>query len=84
MNVSKLQDENRTTGLFCHSAQDSVNPGAVLLELFQLLEEYAPTWYTADHHCRAVAALQSIDSMNRRLRSHEAEKLAETSSQTPV
>jgi hypothetical protein len=30
----------------------------VLQELFQLLEEYAPTWYTEEHHNRAVAALQ--------------------------
>ena len=28
-----------------------------LEELFQLLEEYAPTWYTEEHHDRAVAAL---------------------------
>jgi hypothetical protein len=31
----------------------------VLQELFQLLEEYAPTWYTEEHHNRAVAALRS-------------------------
>ena len=30
----------------------------VLEELFQLLEEYAPMWYTEQHHNRAVAALQ--------------------------
>jgi len=29
----------------------------VLEELFQLLEDYAPTWYTEKHHDRAVAAL---------------------------
>jgi hypothetical protein len=29
----------------------------VLEELFHLLEEYAPTWYTEEHHNRAVAAL---------------------------
>jgi hypothetical protein len=29
----------------------------VLEELFQLLEDYAPTWYTEAHHNRAVAAL---------------------------
>ncbi len=33
----------------------------VLEELFQLLEDYAPTWYTEQHHNRAVAALlQSV------------------------
>jgi prephenate dehydrogenase len=30
----------------------------VLEELFQLLEDYGPTWYTEKHHDRAVAALQ--------------------------
>jgi hypothetical protein len=29
----------------------------VLEELFELLEEYAPTWYTEEHHNRAMAAL---------------------------
>ena len=27
------------------------------VELFQLLEEYAPVWYTEEHHNRALAAL---------------------------
>jgi len=26
------------------------------LELFELLEEYAPIWYTEDHHQRALTA----------------------------
>jgi len=26
------------------------------LELFELLEEYAPAWYSEEHHNRAVAA----------------------------
>lgn len=26
------------------------------LELFELLEDYAPAWYTEEHHNRAVAA----------------------------
>lgn len=29
----------------------------VLEELFLLLEDYAPVWYTEQHHNRAVAAL---------------------------
>jgi hypothetical protein len=29
----------------------------VLEELFELLEDYAPTWYTEELHNRAVAAL---------------------------
>jgi hypothetical protein len=36
-----------------------VNPATVLLELFELLEDYSPVWYTDDNHHRAVAALRS-------------------------
>jgi len=31
-----------------------------LMELFELLEEYAPAWYTEEHHNRAVAALRIL------------------------
>ena len=31
----------------------------VLREIFNLLEEYAPTWYTEAHHDRIVAALSN-------------------------
>jgi hypothetical protein len=30
-------------------------------ELFNLLEEYAPSWYTEEHHNRAVAALRALE-----------------------
>ena len=33
----------------------------VLAELFELLEDYAPTWYTEELHDRAVAALGAKD-----------------------
>jgi len=36
--------------------------GEVLRELFNLLEQYAPTWYTAEHHNRAVAALRVLEA----------------------
>jgi hypothetical protein len=26
------------------------------MKLFELLEEYAPVWYTEQHHCHAFAA----------------------------
>ncbi|WP_263355078.1 hypothetical protein [Acidicapsa acidisoli] len=29
-----------------------------LAELIELLEDYAPSWYTEEHHKRALAALQ--------------------------
>jgi len=37
--------------------RDTMNSTIVLEELFQLLEEYGPSWYTEEHHNRAVAAL---------------------------
>ena len=36
----------------------------VLLDLFLLLEDYAPTWYTEEHHNRAVAALNHSSKDN--------------------
>jgi hypothetical protein len=30
---------------------------STLIELFELLEEYAPTWYSEEHHSRAMQAL---------------------------
>lgn len=32
----------------------------VFEQLFNLLEEYAPAWYTEEHHNRALAALRII------------------------
>jgi hypothetical protein len=34
--------------------------GEVLLQLFSLLEKYAPIWYTEEHRNRAVVALGSL------------------------
>ena len=33
---------------------------AVLRELFELLEDYAPTWYTEELHNRAASALGDL------------------------
>ena len=35
--------------------------GKVLKELFNLLEEYAPVWYTERQHNRAAVALRILD-----------------------
>jgi hypothetical protein len=37
--------------------QRPANARVVLEELFRLLEDYAPAWYTEEHHNRIVAAL---------------------------
>ena len=34
-----------------------MRPKAVLKELFDLLESYAPSWYTEEHHKRVATAL---------------------------
>ena len=43
----------------------------VLRELFNLLEQYAPTWYTEEYHNRAVAALRVLEE-SRRVGKNEA------------
>jgi hypothetical protein len=37
--------------------QELSDAKAVLEELFSLLEEYGPAWYTEEHHQRIVTAL---------------------------
>jgi hypothetical protein len=37
--------------------------------LFDLLEEYAPTWYTEEHHRQALSALEA--SAERRLQAQD-------------
>lgn len=34
----------------------------VFLELFKLLEQYAPAWYTEEHHNRAASALHVLQA----------------------
>lgn len=40
---------------------------AVLLELFELLETYAPAWYSEEQRDRALAALKHTDIARLRL-----------------
>lgn len=37
-----------------------VNAASVFFELFALLEEYGPSWYTKEHHDRAVHELRAL------------------------
>jgi hypothetical protein len=41
------------------SDKPNLRPEEVLLELFNLLEQYAPMWYAEEQHDRALAALRS-------------------------
>ena len=43
----------------CQRQTQSPSEAEVLLELFNLLEQYAPMWYAEEHHNRAVTALRS-------------------------
>jgi len=45
--------------------------GEAFRELFNLLEQYAPVWYTEGHHNRAVAALRVLEEY-RQLATDEA------------
>ena len=38
----------------------SSEANVALRELFELLEDYAPAWYTEEHHNRAAAALGEL------------------------
>ena len=38
-------------------AKQASETTSVLEELFVLLEDYAPAWYTEEHHDRAIRAL---------------------------
>jgi hypothetical protein len=61
MNIEHIEHLDRTRiGTIEPGAQEQRPPTqrVVLEELFKLLEEYAPTWYTEEHHNRAVAALR--------------------------
>ena len=57
MNIEHLDRVSISTLEVDAEAQGAPTPRAVLEELFKLLEDYAPTWYTEEHHNRAVAAL---------------------------
>ena len=59
MSLQKHEERNAeqdTVSAF--EKQRPVNPSVVLAELFELLEEYAPLWYTEEHHNRIEIALR--------------------------
>jgi hypothetical protein len=53
MHIDVAPDLNTHTG----KLQQASDPRAALEELFILLEEYGPMWYTQEHHDRALNAL---------------------------
>ena len=58
---SQSADENERGSLECDVVALRNNQRQLvraLKLLFDLLEEYAPSWYTAAHHTKALAALR--------------------------
>jgi len=43
-----------------HRAAEVLKLREALKILYDLLEEYAPSWYTEEHHDKAEAALRSV------------------------
>ncbi len=41
-----------------------MTPKDVLKELFDLLEDYAPAWYTEEHRSRVAIAMQESDEVD--------------------
>ena len=65
--LKSLEGEIKNLIAAIRSAQDvegkrlqSAKVGDVLVELFDLLEQYAPAWYTEEHHRRATEALEVL------------------------
>ena len=50
----------RSTSVASMDSHSSAEASAALRELFELLEDYAPAWYTEEHHNRAAAALGEL------------------------
>jgi hypothetical protein len=44
----------------------------VFQELLNLLEQYAPTWYTEEHHRRALTALRGLEESRQPAKSRAA------------
>lgn len=44
----------------------------VFQELLNLLEQYAPTWYTEEHHRRALTALRGLEESRQSAKSRAA------------
>jgi hypothetical protein len=63
VNIEPIEAMRIKNGKVSHSQQQrSVTAKAVLEELFELLEDYGPSWYTEEHHNRIIAALLGRDN----------------------
>lgn len=55
--MAGTQKNPAVTGSNSQHQSSSLSPMMVLRELFELLEDYSPTWYKEETHQRAFAAL---------------------------
>lgn len=67
--------ESDATG--SHRSQSDASPelesiAEAFRELFDLLEQYAPVWYSEEHRYRAVAALGILEKLRQRAKSQAA------------
>ncbi len=63
VNDERLDQTILKNGKHASAAKEQTTPSArtVLEEVFELLEDYAPVWYTEEHQDRILAALRSRD-----------------------
>lgn len=61
MGVQQLEGAKASVGGFVLPEQQNraASPRVVLEEVLEMLEDYAPTWYTEELHNRIVAAIMS-------------------------
>lgn len=60
-------------------AKKAFGAETVLQELFVLLEDYGPAWYTKRHHDRAIRALRQTGMSESALKSGRGKNLARAS-----
>jgi len=63
MSAERLVAETPSPSLHCATVPAEV--AEVYIEMFELLEEYAPVWYMEDLHNRAEAGLRAIRAMRK-------------------
>ena len=63
VNAERWDQTNSPTGRQASAPKEPTAPSVrtVLEEVFQLLEDYGPLWYTEKHHDRILAALLNRD-----------------------
>ncbi len=63
MNNERWNQTNSKSGKHAGAAKEPTAPSVrmALEEVFELLEDYAPLWYTQEHHDRILSALLNRD-----------------------